>query len=169
MNDKFKLRAELIKAANKCKNWDELGVIFNMTGEQIFNKCSELELNKTVLSIFKSHPGYKEHLYTNTMRKVLNEIDDEIINISLTKDELDKKIDDMNILPFTAWSKDWVYFPAAYEDDQPPSIYRVPRNPCRISIYLDVNYCENEAPMKTIDQEPCCHSVLKNEIDDVNK
>ena len=31
-------------------------------------------------------------------------------------------------VPFTAWSKDWVYFPVCYDGAQ--WVLRVPRNPC---------------------------------------
>jgi len=33
--------------------------------------------------------------------------------------------------PFTAWSKEWVYFPVQYDGRE--SVGRVPRNPCAIS------------------------------------
>jgi hypothetical protein len=32
--------------------------------------------------------------------------------------------------PFTAWSKEWVYFPVQYDGRE--SVGRVPRNPCAI-------------------------------------
>jgi len=54
------------------------------------------------------------------------------LQMTLTEEELDVEFDISFGLkegkPFTAWSKDWVYFPVQYDGSE--WVTSVPRNPC---------------------------------------
>ena len=69
-----------------------------------------------------------------TWRQLLEKCagDDAIVANTLTDEELDEPFDKgwggANGKPFTAWSEDYVYFPATYDGSE--WVARVPRNPC---------------------------------------
>ena len=56
----------------------------------------------------------------------------DIIKITLTEEQLDKRFDDdfgyQEGEPFTAWTKEYVYFPVVYDGSE--WVSSVPRNPC---------------------------------------
>ena len=56
---------------------------------------------------------------------------DSLIECTLTDEELDVEFDDSYGIyegkPFTAWSKEYVYFPVGYDGSE--SVGRAPRNP----------------------------------------
>ena len=62
--------------------------------------------------------------------KLLDSFEDEILACTASKEEMDKEFDDgyggREGIAFTAWSKDWVYFPAVYDGSE--WVDRVPRN-----------------------------------------
>jgi len=69
-----------------------------------------------------------------TWRQLINEVTDgdEIIANTLTEEEMDVEFYDgfggADGKDFTAWSKDYVYFPVVYDGAE--WVGRVPRNPC---------------------------------------
>jgi len=56
---------------------------------------------------------------------------DVLISNTLSEEEMDREFDSdygaEEGLPFTAWSKDWVYFPVGYDGSE--RVRSVPRNP----------------------------------------
>ena len=60
--------------------------------------------------------------------------DDELIANTLSNEEYNRPFDDgfggPEGKPFTAWSKEWVYFPVCYDGAE--WVERVPRNPCDV-------------------------------------
>ena len=68
-------------------------------------------------------------------RKLLHEAaeGDKIIACTLTREELNEEFDDNyggpKGKPFTAWSNEYVYFPATYDGAE--WVARAPRNPCK--------------------------------------
>ena len=58
----------------------------------------------------------------------------EDLEMTLTAEELDKEFYDgygaEEGAPFTAWSKNWVYFPAIYDGSE--WVASAPRNPCDV-------------------------------------
>ena len=60
--------------------------------------------------------------------------DDKIIACTMTEAEMSARFwsgfGDSEGIPFTAWSKEWVYFPATYDGAE--WVERVPRDPCDI-------------------------------------
>jgi hypothetical protein len=69
------------------------------------------------------------------LQKRLDENKDVLIACTLTEEELDIEFDKgyglEEGLPFTAWSKKWVYFPVSYDGSE--WVGCVPRKPCNIS------------------------------------
>ena len=65
-------------------------------------------------------------------REKLDTFDDEIIECTLTADQLDYEFDDgfggSCGHSFTAWSEKYVYFPVVYDGSE--WVGRAPRNPC---------------------------------------
>ena len=53
---------------------------------------------------------------------------DDIIKITLIEEQLNETIGSIEDVPFTAWTKEYVYFPTAY--DGSAWLSSVPRNPC---------------------------------------
>lgn len=71
-------------------------------------------------------------LITETAERVGDKFED--LTISIAEGELDREFDDgyghSEGAPFTAWSKDFVYFPLCYDGSEWVGV--VPRNPCDI-------------------------------------
>jgi hypothetical protein len=74
----------------------------------------------------------KEHRTTWRIELARVQAGDTLIANTLTEEEMDKLFDPgfggSEGPPFTAWSEEYVYFPAVYDGEE--WVERVPRNPC---------------------------------------